>query len=98
MADQPNKYNSMPLTGKSNRKIEETASTVLAVPYLKDEAHEYGEQPGKINNRINDQVKSGKRRGAMVLSSQHGLMVASGSGEKDAWYTVQFEVATIGPA
>lgn len=98
MADQANNYNSMPLTGKSNRKIEETASTVLAVPYLQDETHEHGEQPDKINNRINDQVKSGKRRGAMVFSLTHGLMIAAGSGEKDTWYTAQLETTTIDPS
>lgn len=98
MPNQPNKYGSMPLTGKSRHKTEDTASTALAVPYLVDETHEHGEQPNKINNRINDQVKSGKRRGAMVLSSQHGIMVASGSKEGDAWYTVAFETATIDPA
>lgn len=93
-----NIYSTMPLTGRSRHKIEDTASTALTVPYLVDETHEHGEQPSKLHNRINDQVKSGKRRGAMVLSSQHGIMVASGSKESDTWYTVQFEVATIDPA
>ena len=93
-----NRYSYMPLTGKSNRKIEETASTVLAVPYLKDETLESGEQPDKLKNRINDQVKSGKRKGAMVLSSQYGIMVASGSKESDKWYAVSFEAQTINPA
>ena len=98
MADEINKYSSKPLTGKSNRKLEDTAVSVLAVPYLVKEASEDGEKVDKKDNRINDQVKSGKRRGAMVLSDEHGILIASGSKEGDAWYPFNFKSAIITPA
>ena len=98
MVDVINKYSRMPLTGKSNRKLEDTAVTVLAVPYLVEENSVEGEQVEKKNNRINDQVKSGKRRGAMVLSAKHGILVASGSKEGDIWHSVRFKTEAIKPA
>lgn len=97
MVDVVNNYSRMPLTGKSNRKLEDTAVTVLAVPYLMEENSVEGGQVEKKNNRINDQVKSGKRRGAMVLSAKHGILVASGSKEGDIWHSVQFESEAIKP-
>lgn len=98
MADEINKYSSKPVTGKSNRKLEDTAVSVLAVPYLVKEGSEDGEKVDKKNNRINDQVKSGKRRGAMVLSDEHGILIASGSKEDDAWHSVPFKTEVITPA
>lgn len=98
MADEINKYSSKPLTGKSNRKLEDTAVSVLAVPYLVKESSEDGEKVDKKNNRINDQVKSGKRRGAMVLSEEHGILIASGSKEGDIWHSFKFGSAAITPA
>lgn len=91
MPNQPNKYHSMPLTGKSKRKQEKFPATALMVPFAEDEAHEHGENIEKRENRINDQTKSGKRRGALLLTDKHGLVVASGSRFNDIWYSFKFE-------
>lgn len=88
MPNTSNGYSNLPITNVNPRKQNPTASAALMVPMLLDEGQEHGEDPKKSNNRINDQVKSGKRRGAMVLSEANGIMVAAGSGEKDSWFTV----------
>lgn len=88
MPNTPNGYNNLPITNVSHRKQNPTVSAALMVPMLRDEDHEHGEDITKSTNRINDQVKSGKRKGAMLLSDTHGIVVATGSGEKDAWCTV----------
>nr|DAP74229.1 MAG TPA: hypothetical protein [Caudoviricetes sp.] len=99
MPNHPNNYANMGLTGKNPRKQEKTTATVLAVPFIYAEGHEHGEDPSKKLNRINDQVKAGKRRGAMILTDAHGLMVASGSKETDLWFTHKFpEETTIIPS
>lgn len=91
MPNQPNKYHSMPLTGKSKRKQEKFPATALMVPFAEAESHEHGENIEKRENRINDQTKSGKRRGALLLTDKHGLVLASGSRFNDVWYKFNFE-------
>lgn len=88
MPNTPNGYNRLPITNVSHRKQNPTVAAALMIPMLLDEGHEHGEDIAKSTNRINDQVKAGKRKGAMLLSETHGIVVASGSGEKDAWFTV----------
>lgn len=89
MPNTPNGYNNLPITNVSHRKQNPTVAAALMVPMLLDEGQEHGEDITKSGNRINDQVKAGKRKGAMLLSTVHGIVVATGSGEKDAWCTVQ---------
>ena len=89
MPNTPNGYNNLPITNVSHRKQNPTVAAALMIPMLLDERHEHGEDITKSANRINDQVKSGKRKGAMLLSDTHGIVVATGSGETDAWCTVQ---------
>lgn len=91
MPNHPNNYGNMGLTGKNPRKQTNVAATALMVPFLSDEGHEHGEDIGKRENRINDQTKSGKRRGAMLISSEHGLVVAQGSNYNSPWTHLQFE-------
>ncbi|EDL7973935.1 hypothetical protein CUZ12_23640 [Salmonella enterica subsp. enterica serovar Heidelberg] len=98
MPNHHNNYGNMGLTGKSRRKQEKPIATALMVPFAEDEAHEHGENIEVRENRINDQTKSGKRRGAMLLTDKHGLVVASGSRFNDIWYSFNFEeVGTIQP-
>lgn len=95
MPNQPNKYGSMPLTGKIKRKQEKFPAAALMVPFAEDEAHEHGENIEKRENRINDQTKSGKRRGALLLTDKHGLVLASGSRFNDIWYSFKFEPENV---
>lgn len=99
MPNHPNNYANMGLTGKNRRKQDNVKATVLMVPFVQDEGHEHGEDIAKRENRINDQTKSGKRRGAMVLTSQHGLVVAQGGNYNSPWSKFTFEGSkTIQPA
>lgn len=90
MPNHPNNYKNMGLTGKNRRKQEKNIMAPLMVPFVQDETHEHGENIQKKENRINDQVKSGKRRGAMLLTDTHGLVIAKGSKEDDPWCKLDF--------
>ena len=98
MPSHPNNYGNLPITNKNPRKQTAVAATVLMVPFVQDEEHEHGEHINKRENRINDQTKSGKRRGAMVLTNEHGLVVAQGSNYNSPWSKFLFKSeATIQP-
>ncbi len=91
MPNHPNNYSNKPITGKSSRKQKKPIASALMVPFCQDEGHEHGEDIEKRENRINDQTKSGKRRGAMLLTQKHGMVIATGSRFNDVWYSYKFE-------
>lgn len=99
MPNHPNNYSNTGLTGKNPRKQTNVSATVLMVPFLSDEGHEHGEDISKRENRINDQTKSGKRRGAMLLTQEHGMVIAQGSNYNSPWSKFKFDaLKTIQPA